>query len=70
MLAAIKWNWMSGCASSGRDLQNPTVCATAKLKRPLRVSAYFRTSFTRRGPCESSLTVTHSGFSRHWQPIM
>ncbi len=70
MEAAIMWNCTSGSASSGRLLQNATTWATGKARRPFRATAHFRISVPSRTPRDSSFTEEHSGFSRHWQPIM
>ena len=64
IVAGRMWNWMSGLARSGRDLQKAAIWAADRVSKPLRWKAYFSTSPTKRGPLVSSLTEMVPAFSR------
>ena len=68
--AGRMWNWMSGSAKSGRDLQNAATCAADRVRSPRRSTAYFTISPANRAPRVSSFTDRTPGFSRHCIGIM
>ena len=69
IVAGRMWNWMSGPARSGRDLQNTAMCAAESVSRPLRWNRYFSVSPTKRVPLVSSLTETVPAFRRKVEVI-
>jgi hypothetical protein len=63
------WNWMSGLARSGRDLQKAAIWAADRVSRPLRWNRYFSASAARRPPLLCSLTEIVPAFRRKRAPV-